>query len=255
MVPAVVPDVKTFLLACTLLAAPLYAHDFWIEPSTFRPAVGETVTASLRVGENFEGEPVARSSQLLADFFARDADHRWDLAGFENEDPAGLLRVERNGLTVIGYRSNPYTHTLSADQFHRFLSEEGIADMSLTNPVPDPVRERFIRYAKTLLVADDATELDRALGFRCEISRESEHGFRVVYEGKPLANALVVALHRDGARRSARTNAEGRVVLKTDRVGQWLVKAVQVVRAPADSGADWESLWPSLTFEVTLTLR
>ena len=32
--------------------------------------------------------------------------------------------------------------------------------------------------------------------------------------------------------------------------GVWLVKAVHMVPAPAASGADWESLWASLTFEV-----
>jgi len=30
----------------------------------------------------------------------------------------------------------------------------------------------------------------------------------------------------------------------------WLVKTVHMVPAPADSGADWESLWASLTFEI-----
>jgi len=246
MVPAVSPDVKRILLVLLVFAAaPLRAHDFWIEPSTFTPAVGETVTASLRVGQDFEGDPVARSSQLLNAFIARDADRQWNVGGFENEDPAGLLRVERDGLTVVGYRSNPYTHSLTGEQFRRFLSEEGIEGVA----VRGDVRERFIRYAKTLLVVEKSADLDRILGFRCEIVRESKHGFRLLYEGKPLANALVVALHRDGARLSARTNREGRVTLRTEQRGQWLVKAVKVVRAPAGSGADWESLWPSLTFE------
>jgi hypothetical protein len=251
MVPAVVPDVKRILIPLLLAALPLRAHDFWIEPSTFTPAVGETVTASLRVGENFEGQPVARSSQLLAEFIARDATGPWEIPGFENEDPAGLLRVERGGLTVLGYRSHPYTHTLTAEQFRRFLSEEGVEGLR----VKGGVREQFIRYAKAALVAEEASELDRVLGFRCEIVREAEQGFRVLYEGKPLANALVVAMHRDGARLSARTNAQGRVTLKIDRAGEWLVKSVKVVRAPAGSGADWESLWPSLTFAVRSTPR
>src|SRR5947207_1662548 len=34
------------------------AHDFWIEPSTFRPAPGEAFTASLRVGQKLQGEPL-----------------------------------------------------------------------------------------------------------------------------------------------------------------------------------------------------
>ena len=36
----------------------------------------------------------------------------------------------------------------------------------------------------------------------------------------------------------------------TTRAGVWLVKAVHMAPAPAESGAEWESLWASLTFEV-----
>jgi hypothetical protein len=32
--------------------------------------------------------------------------------------------------------------------------------------------------------------------------------------------------------------------------GIWLIKAVQMERAAAGSGADWESVWTSLTFRV-----
>jgi uncharacterized GH25 family protein len=51
-------------------------------------------------------------------------------------------------------------------------------------------------------------------------------------------------------RLSARTDKAGRVSLALPRGGVWLVKAVHMVPAPADSGADWESLWASLTFET-----
>jgi hypothetical protein len=29
----------------------------------------------------------------------------------------------------------------------------------------------------------------------------------------------------------------------------WMIKAVHMVPAPAGTGADWESVWASLTFE------
>jgi len=35
-----------------------------------------------------------------------------------------------------------------------------------------------------------------------------------------------------------------------DRPGLWLIKAVHMVPAPEGSGAEWESLWASLTFEL-----
>jgi hypothetical protein len=49
---------------------------------------------------------------------------------------------------------------------------------------------------------------------------------------------------------TARTDGRGRATLKLDRPGFWLVKAVHMIPAPADAGADWESFWASLTFAV-----
>lgn len=75
-------------------------------------------------------------------------------------------------------------------------------------------------------------------------------GFQLLYEGKPLPGALVVAInHADRLKKlAARSDKTGRVRLDLP-TGIWLVKAVHMVPAPAGSGADWESLWASLTFE------
>jgi len=37
-------------------SAPAFAHDFWMEASSFRPAVGSVVTIGLRVGQDFIGD-------------------------------------------------------------------------------------------------------------------------------------------------------------------------------------------------------
>ena len=75
---------------------------------------------------------------------------------------------------------------------------------------------------------------------------------RLLYEGKPLAGALVMALQRGrpGAVASVRSDSKGRATLKLDRPGLWLIKAVHMIPAPADAGADWESFWASLTFTL-----
>jgi uncharacterized GH25 family protein len=75
---------------------------------------------------------------------------------------------------------------------------------------------------------------------------------RLLYQGRPLRGALVVALQRERAqeRVMARSDAEGRVRLPLQRAGAWIVKAVHMVAAPKYSGAEWESLWASLTFEM-----
>jgi len=116
-----------FFLLITAVTA--RAHDFWIEPSSFRPAVGSLVTASLRVGQDFVGDPVPRSAQLIEQFVVRDGASERPVVGQENRDPAGYLRVERPGLTIVGYRSRPVALELPAQKFEDYLRQEGLDEI------------------------------------------------------------------------------------------------------------------------------
>ena len=57
------------------------------------------------------------------------------------------------------------------------------------------------------------------------------------------------------AKLTMRTDSQGRVSFPLQRAGMWLIKAVHMMAAPAGSGADWESIWASLTFERTESRR
>lgn len=223
--------------------APLGAHDFWIEPSTFRPAAGSIVSLSLRVGEHFAGDPVPRSAQLIEAFVMRDGSGVRDVIGRENADPAGLVRFERGGYVV--YRSKANALEIPRAKFEQFLREEGLPFVKTT----EPHREQFFRYAKALL---GQTEFDVPVGLRLELvpltdpHAGSPLRVQVLFEGKPLANALVTAIHRDSDKRvTARTSAAGTVTLSLTS-GIWLIKTVHLVPGKNEP---WESLWASLTFE------
>jgi uncharacterized GH25 family protein len=250
------------LLSLLLATAPLSAHDFWIEPSTFRPAAGQNVGVALRVGENFLGDPVPRSAQLLDSFTVRDAAGERDVFGLERQDPAGILRIDKPGLAMIGYRSKGYPLELPAAKFEEFLKAEGLERVSALRASrgesQKPDREKFYRYAKSILASGSkAAGFDRPLGYRFELVPETDPmasaplRVRVLLDGKPRAGALVKAIHRDdpAARLAARTDAAGRVTLKLPKPGVWLLTTVEMTPAPAGSGFDWEGLWASLTFE------
>lgn len=205
------------------------------------------VTASLRVGDGFEGDVVIRAAEHLDAFTAYNEKKSWDVVGFEGRDPAGMLRVDVPGVTIVGYRSKPWPHVIPAERFRKALREEGLPDVKLEGDV----RERFIRYAKALL--ENGPGQDRPIGFRYEIVRESADTYRVLLEGQPMKNALVVAMQERGTNRiEGRTGPDGRVKLAIARPGVWLVKSVHILRAPAGSGSDWESLWASLTFQSSV---
>lgn len=196
-------------------------------------------------------------------FFVRQDGHDFPVNGLENQDPAGYLRLDKPGPAVIVYRSKPVHLDLAADKFEAFLHVQGLEKISALRAsrgeAGKPDREMFSRCSKALVNVGksgaDAGNYD-PVGLRLELipvrSQKADSAtFRLLYEGKPLAGALVSALFRDILlpKVSARTDAQGRVTLPMTQRGVWLVETVHMVAAPAGSGADWESLWASLTFE------
>ncbi len=243
-----------------------WAHDFWIEPSTFRPAVGSLVEIALRVGERFRGDPVARSEKRIVRFTLASPEGESPVTGEEGNEPAGSIRITEPGLQIVGYRSNNARVDLPAEKFEQYLKEEGlekaIALRARRGESEKPSREHYSRCAKSLLSAGDrASGQDRALGFTLELVAEKNPyaarpgdaiPFRLLYRGKPLAGALVVALPQEEPEEklTARSDAKGCVLFRLARKGPWLLKAVHITPAPPGGEADWESLWASLTFEI-----
>jgi hypothetical protein len=251
------------LAAALLLAGRVQAHDFWIEPSTFRPLPGATVAVGLRVGQNFVGDAVPRNSQSIEQFFARQGGGEQPIGGADRIDPAGFLRADGQSTAVIGYRSTGSYIELPADKFEDYLREYGleriVAARAKRGEHAKAGRERFYRYAKALLTGlQPSPAVTKPVGFAYEIvpdddptARAGPLRGRVFYDGKPLEGALVEAiLHSDPAvRLSARSDAQGGFAFMLPRAGVWLLKSVHMVRAGFFSDADWDSLWASLTFD------
>ncbi len=254
----------------TLLPAVLSAHDFWIEPSTFRPAVHQNFTVSLKVGEHFQGEPVPRDDRRIKRFFLMSALGEAPVPGLPGTDPAGFARVEAPGLAVIGYRSDRSPVTLEADKFEKYLAEQGLdqvlKEREKRGERQKPGREVFSRSVKSIVFSGvRGREYDRHLGLTLELElgtdpaawREDARAgppmkFRLTYEDKPLAGALVKAICRDEPDKTltARSGKDGAVTLRLPRRGVWLVETVHMVPAPTGVDADWESVWTSVTFEI-----
>jgi len=256
-----------FLLALLILnSAMLSAHDMWIEPTAYLPETGRIVGVKLRVGDGFLGDPVPHNAALIDEFVSVDSTGRKPVVGRPGSDPAGLVRVAAPGMLIIGYKSNPAPVALPAAKFNQYLREEGLESIlelrALRNQTGSDAREIFSRCAKSLVFsgAPAASETDRVLGFPLElVTLKNPYALRggedlpvtLTYEGKPLSGALVVAMNRADpkAKITARTDKAGRVSFKLAQAGQWLIKAVHMVPAPASANAEWASFWASLTFE------
>ena len=256
---------RTLLLLGFLISGPVLAHDFWIEPSTFRPAPGGRVAVRLRVGQGLQGDPVPREPQRIERFAAVDGKGETGVPGVPGMDPAGFVSPSSPGLLWIVYDSSHESVQLDSAKFDSYLGEEGLERIRKLRK-PGPVKEIYSRCAKSLLsvgagTAGPGTGFDRVLGLELELVAEKnpyalkpgeDLPLRLLYKGKPLDGALLVAVPKGApdARASARSDRHGKAALRLDRPGLWLVKAVHMVPAPKGSGADWESLWASLTFEL-----
>jgi uncharacterized GH25 family protein len=255
------------LLVASLAAPAVRAHDFWIEPSTFTPAPGQRVAVRLRVGQDLRGDPVPRDPKLLKRFVAAGPSGESPVPGVPNVEPAGFAAFDTPGLYTVVYDSGRDPLELDAAKFEEYLKLEGLETISALRARRGQsaagAKEVFSRCAKSFVTVPGGAGKgwDRIFGQRLELVAEKnpytlagggELPLRLLYEGKPLAGALVVAVQKDraGAKVSARSDAKGRVRLALDRPGFWLVKAVHMIPAPAETGADWESFWSSLTFEV-----
>lgn len=252
-----------------ITASRSYAHDFWIEPSSFRPLVGQTITLRLRVGEHFLGDPVARDPQAIVNFFATDEREVRAVQGVEGSNPAGMLLLRRPGTLMIGYRTRPRPVQLEAEKFEKYLRDEGleriIAIRASRGEQKKPGSEIFSRSVKALLIVEGKQSTSafagKPLGLTLELISETDLShlplkspsrFRLLFNQKPLGGALVKAINRQNPSRtiSSRSDAKGRVLLALDSPGEWLVKAVHMIPAATGSGAEWESIWTSLTFQA-----
>jgi uncharacterized GH25 family protein len=255
-------------VVASLLAATAFAHDFWIEPAKYRVGKGEVVKVPLRVGMEYVGDPVPRDDLRTEKFVVLGPDGVEPVTGEDQRDPAGRFTPAKDGVYVVAFRNTRRSIEIEAAKFETYLKDEGLERISKIRAerkdTDKPGMEVYSRCAKALFYVGDGAKdgHDRVVGMRLEIVPETNPyvvaagaalSFRVLFEDKPLADALVVARNHADPKRvvTARTDAEGRVKLTLAREGEWMVKCVHMVAADkAETGMDWESLWASVSFEL-----
>ncbi len=268
------------LFAAFALTTSALAHEFWISPRTYRPQVNTGLAIELHNGHGFPGEKVPRDDSRIALFahFGPETSGPSGgvpIVGRNGDTAAGLLRVASPGPHVLAYRNTPKTLTLDAAKFESYLKEEGldaiVAERAKLKESAAPGREAFSRAAKAIVHAGEpadgaaAPTSDRAttpVGLTLELtptvdparlSPGQEAAFVLTRDGRPLADTLVRAVSAADAKAStsARTDASGVVRFPLASAGVWLINAVHMTRAAPGGEADWESVWASLTFEIT----
>lgn len=255
-----------------LAAAPLLfgawskaaAHEFWVEPSTFSLATGARLDIRLCVGDGLEGWPLPRNEQRIERFEAIGRSGKLPLLGIDGADPAGIARLQMSGDYIVAFESKHTVANMPAEQFSAYLKEQGLEQILMLREQRGEsqrgARDAYSRHAKALIRVGESQEklVDRAIGLRLELIAElerpgGERSFQLLYEGKPLAKALVTAtlLGAEASDLHARTDKQGRATFSPQAAGVWRIAAVHMIKARDAEPFDWESLWASLTFELS----
>lgn len=258
---------SSLVLIMWLLTNVASAHDFWVEPASYRPALGTELSVRLRIGDAFAGLAYRRNPEHIKGFFLIGPGGKKPVDGAPGSEPAGSVRIDEPGLLIVGYHSAQTMLELEAKRFEAYLKEEEFTHVlrarAQQRRSKQPGREAFSRYAKAMLMSGPSAErgFDRILGFALELVPElnpytlepgDELPLRILYMGKPLAGVRVIARNagEPANKITVRSDLQGRVRLKLHRHGVWLIRGVHITPAPEGVAADWESFWASLTFEL-----
>jgi uncharacterized GH25 family protein len=270
------PLAWTFLIA-SLAAQPAEAHEFWLSPSTYRPAAGDLVSVSMIVGTGFRGEVKPYATPRTVRFVLRGARDN-DLSALPtNGDPVSArFKVASGDGQLLAYESNFASIELPARDFDAYLKLEGL-DLPLAARVrlgaaEGPGHERYARCSKAWIGTGAAARATAPVGLTMEIVPLADPAVaeklpvRVLFHGQPLAGALLRAWNRpllgagpaDPAARDSlgpviqmRTDAKGEALLAARATGEWMVSAVHMEPSSDPAAADWQSWWASLTFART----
>ncbi|GAB3335160.1 DUF4198 domain-containing protein [Larkinella ripae] len=251
------------------------AHEFWLQPNRFFAAVGDLISIEVLVGEGFKGERSEGKKNRIVQY------SHW-IKALPRQDLTPTLSKGQYGLTSVRMTS-PGTHlialantnkylSLSSKEFLAYLKEDGldlvIQARQQNGESSKPSREVYRRCVKTLIQVGSTPDetFATATGMPLEIipvqnpyalKSGQTAEFRVLYQQKPLAGALVrywnyVPPKGTLKHEQQRSDKKGRVRFPL-RPGQTMVSLVWMVpyekSSPSDTTrADWQSYWSSLTF-------
>ena len=260
---------RSLALIC-ILAAPLQAHEFWIEAESYAVPSGGTVVATFRNGEELSGSALSyipgRSRRL--DYIADGPEA--PIPARVGDNPAIRLEGLADGLVTLLHETTPQTVTYREwDRWVRFTDHKDFAwaqAAHLERGLPrEDFRESYLRFAKALVAVGEGLGADAWRGMRVEIVAEANPyvddmsgglPVQVLYEGEPNADAQIEMFARDSAGRVAvtlhRADSEGRAVLPVEPGTAYLLDSVSILPLnPEDEGGwSWLTLWAALTFAV-----
>lgn len=259
------------LLAATLTSA-ASTHDFWVQPAQFWLDSNSAVLTSLQVGHGPSRERWGADVNRVTAFYSLGPAGRTDrLAGLRagGMDKDQRLRFAGPGVHILILQTNHAQSELPGARFTSYLKEEGLTpaiNLRAQRKIADqPGREIYTRRAKALVqVGTPNARFDalvtRPVGLSLEIVPEvnpyaptagANLPVRILYEGRPLAGALVKLNNLDFDGRPVaqiRSDSAGRAMFNVPRTGSWQLNVIWTKPLKGAAKADFDTTFSSLTF-------
>jgi hypothetical protein len=180
------------------------------------------------------------------------------------------IRTGQSGTYVAGVSTLPRNIELSSEDFATYLKHEGLTDVLSQRKKAgidgEAAVEKYSKHVKALLqVGEEPTDdYTTVLGYPIEfiplanpykLTVGDQMSFRLLFDGKPLANQTVHMSWREGAgakardEMSTRTDEKGEFSFTIEAKGHWYVASIYMQES-TEKGLDYESNWATLTFEV-----
>ena len=263
---------RLLALVLSLFAAPLAAHEFWIEPIEYQVAADTNLEAHIVNGEEFAGVKLSYLPQRFVNFVLFSGNQSARVEGRPGDMPALQQEPVAEGLNIAAYQANNATVTYENwEKFQRFVDHKDFGDVLGLHEARglslDGFKEVYSRHAKALIGVGNSEGSDRRVGLETEIvaltnpyTDDLSNGFsvQVYYRNDLRPNTQVEVFEKSPDSRVNialyQTNADGIAVFPVKPGHAYMVDAV-VLREPSarlaeQSGAVWETLWANLTFAV-----
>ena len=257
----------TALVLVLVSAAPVMAHDCWLQPDHFKIGLDTLLMIRLLVGHKLKVDkelPLEKNMTPRVTILTRDQEVNLLPVLDDESIPAvschpqftgtGLLVMDR-GFTDIILENEKFSSYI-AGEYHSHLLGQAEA-----NP-RGKQKEEYARCMKTLVHVGDApfTREVASLetGQRLEILLLSRPlstepvRIKVLFDHEPLPNKTVTAFikNQDGmVSLTAVTGENGETVFDNPKSGMWLIRLVHLFACVDDRDMDWTSYWSSFCFE------
>lgn len=261
---------RKLALIFSILAAPLSAHELWLEPTAYQVPADGRLTGNIVNGQNFEGVILPYVPQRFVHFKDFAGDKAVDVDGRAGDTPALDMAPLAEGLNVVAYQARFSTVDYETwEKFASFAEHKDLGDLLERHqergyPMEN-FKELYSRYSKTLIGVGNSAGADRRVGLETEIvaltnpyTDDLSGGVKVqlFYQANARANSQIEVFEKAPDDTVGiflvRTNADGIATIPVKSGYSYMADAV-VLRDPSESnaastGAIYETLWANLTF-------